>query len=245
MQPINEVTDRPRATTTDATASSIEGGRSYLADIARRLAPYFARSESRQRVMGYLRGLLSEAERKNSWQVAEACGEPTPYGFQYLLNRADWDADAVRDDLRTYVIQHLEDPNGVLVLDETGFVKKGRHSAGVARQYTGTVGKVENCQIGVFLGYASPLGQALVDRELYLPQEWTNARERCRQAGIPENRGFATKPQLARQMLARAFAAGVPAKWVTGDSVYGADRRLRVWLEARPQAYGLAVSGQE
>ena len=213
--------------------------------LARRLAPYFGRSQSRQRVMEYLRGLLSEAERKNSWQVAEVCGEPTPYGFQYVLNRADWDADAARDELRTYVIQHLEDPNGVLVLDETGFVKKGRHSAGVARQYTGTVGKVENCQIGVFLGYASPRGQALVDRELYLSQEWTNDRERCRQAGIPEDRGFATKPQLARQLLARAFAAGIPAPWITGDCVYGDNRGLRRWLEARPQAYVLAVSGKE
>ena len=245
MPRIEEATDGPLLTTPDATATSIEGGQAYLADVARRLAPYFGRSQSRQRVMAYLRGLLSEAERKNSWQVAEVCGEPTPYGFQYLLNRADWDADAARDELRTYVIQHLEDPNGVLVLDETGFVKKGRHSAGVARQYTGTVGKVENCQIGVFLGYASPLGQALVDRELYLSQEWTNDRERCRQAGIPEDRGFATKPQLARQLLARAFAAGIPAQWITGDCVYGDNRGLRLWLEARPQAYVLAVSGKE
>jgi SRSO17 transposase len=245
MQRIDEATDGPLRTTPDATATSIEGGRAYLADMARRLAPHFARSQSRQRVMAYLRGLLSEAERKNSWQVAEACGDPNPYGFQYLLNRADWDADAVRDELRTYVIQHLEDPNGVLVLDETGFVKQGRHSAGVARQYTGTVGKVENCQIGVFLGYASPLGQGLVDRELYLPQEWTNDPERCRQAGIPEDRGFATKPQLARQLLARAFAAGIPAPCVTGDCVYGDNRGLRLWLEARPQAYVLAVSGKE
>jgi SRSO17 transposase len=240
-----EATDRSLPTRTEATASSIEGGRAYLADIARRLARYFVRSQSRQRVMAYLRGLLSEAERKNSWQVAEACGDPTPYGFQYLLARADWDADLVRDELRTYLIQHLSDPNGVLVLDETGFVKKGRHSAGVARQYTGTVGKVENCQIGVFLGYASPLGHALVDRELYLPKEWTDDRARCRQAGIPADRPFATKPQLARQLLARAFAAGVPAKWVTGDSVYGDDRRLRLWLEAQPQPYVLAVSGKE
>ena len=190
MPQINEATDRLLATTTDATASSLEGGRAYLADIARRLAPYFARSESRQRVMGYLRGLLSEAERKHSWQVAEACGEPTPYGFQYLLARADWEADMVCEELRTYLIQHLGDPNGVLVLDETGFVKKGRHSAGVARQYTGTVGKVENCQIGVFLGYASPLGHALLDRELYLPKEWTDDRARCRQAGVPADRPY-------------------------------------------------------
>jgi SRSO17 transposase len=244
MRQIDDATQGPLSTS-EAMARTIEGGLAYLADVARRLAPYFARSESRQRASAYLQGLLSSAERKNSWQMAEVCGESTPYGFQYLLNRADWDADAVRDELRTYVSQHLRDPNGVLVLDETGFVKKGRHSAGVARQYTGTVGKVENCQIGVFLGYASPLGQALVDRDLYLPREWTDARERCRQAGIPQDRRFATKPQLARQMLACAFAAGVPAKWVTGDSVYGDDRRLRVWLEAQPQAYVLAVSGKE
>ena len=245
MRQIDDTTQGPRSTTTEAMARTIEGGLAYLADIARRWAPYFARSESRQRASAYLQGLLSSAERKNSWQVAEVCGEPTPYGFQYLLNRADWDADAVRDALRTYVIQHLGDPNGVLVLDETGFVKKGRHSAGVARQYTGTVGKVENCQIGVFLAYASALGQLLLDRELYLPAEWTQDRERCRQAGIPEDRGFATKPQLARQLLARALASGVPANWVTGDCVYGNDRRLRLWLEARPQAYVLAVSGKE
>jgi SRSO17 transposase len=245
MRQTETTTELPYPATTDATASTIEGGRAYVADMARRLAPYFARSWSRQRALAYLQGLLSEAERKNSWQVVEVCGEPTPYGFQYLLSRADWDADAVRDELRTYSMQHLGDPNGVLVLDETGFLKKGRHSAGVTRQYSGTVGKVDNCQIGVFLSYASRLGYALLDRELYLPQEWTDDRERCRQVGIPEDRRFATKPQLARHMLARAFAAGVPAKWVTGDSVYGDNRPLRQWLEAQPQAYVLAVSGKE
>jgi SRSO17 transposase len=245
MRQIDDATQEALSTTTDATARTIEGGLAYLADLTRRLAPYVARSESRQRASASLQGLLSSAARKNSWQVAEVCGEPTPYGFQYLLNRADGDADAVRAELRTSVSQHLGDPTGVLVLDETGLVKKGRDSAGVARQYTGTVGKVENGQIGVFLGDASPLGQALVDRELYLPQEWTDDRERCRQAGIPEDRDFATQPQLARQMLARAFAAGVPAKWGTGDGVYGDNRRLQLWLEARPQAYVLAVSGQE
>jgi SRSO17 transposase len=245
MQRIDDTTELSTLAATDATASSIVGGQAYLADVARRLAPYVARSQSRHRVMAYLRGLLSEAARKNSWQVAEICGESTPYGFQYLLSRADWDAAAVRDELRRYVIQHLGDSNGVLVLDETGFLKKGAHSAGVARQYSGTAGKVENCQIGVFLSYASALGHALLDRELYVPKEWTDDRARCRQAGIPDERGFATKPQLACQMLARAFAAGLPAKWVTGDSVYGDDRRLRMWLEARPQAYVLAVSGKE
>ena len=142
MQQMDDTTERALLTPTDATASIIAGGQAYLADVARRLAPYFARSQSRHRVQAYLQGLLSEAEHKNSWQVAEVCGESTPYGFQYLLSRADWDADAVREELRRYVVQHLGDPNGVLVLDETGFPKKGRHSAGVARQYSGTVGKV-------------------------------------------------------------------------------------------------------
>jgi SRSO17 transposase len=192
-----------------------------------------------------VRGLLSPAERKNSWQLAEVSGDATPYAFQHRLRRALWDPEAVRDELRRYIVQHLADPHAVLVLDETGFLKKGRHSAGVARQYRGTAGNVENCQIGVFLGDASALGHALLDRELYLPKEWTDDRERCRQAGIPEDRRFATTPQLAQQLLARAFTAGVPAQWVTGDSVYGNDRRLRMWLEAQPQAYVLAVSGRE
>jgi SRSO17 transposase len=216
-----------------------------MSDIERRLAPYFERAEPRQRAMAYLRGLLSPAERKNSWQLAEVSGDATPYAIQHLLRRALWDPEAVREELHRYVVQHLEDPEAVLVVDETGFLKKGRHSAGVARQYSGTAGRVENCQIGVFLGYASALGHALLDRELYLPQEWTDDRERCRQAGIPDTRSLATQPQLARQMLTRAFAAGTSAKWITGDSVYGDDRRLRVWLEAQPQAYVLAVSGQE
>ena len=198
MRQIDDATERFLSTSTDAPGSTIAGGQAYVADVARRLAPYFTRSQSRHRVMAYVHGLLSEAERKNSWQVAEICGESTPYGFQYLLSRADWDADAVRDELRLYVMQHLGDPHGVLVLDETGFLKKGQHSAGVARQYSGTVGKVDNCQIGVFLSDASPLGDALLDRELYLPQEWTDDWERCRQAGIPEDRHLATKPQLAQ-----------------------------------------------
>lgn len=225
--------------------SAVQGGAASLRDIERRLAPYFERSEPRQRALEYLCGLLSPAERKNSWPLAEISGDATPYAFQHLLRRALWDPEAVRDELRHYVVQHLGNPAAVLVLDETGFLKKGRHSAGVARQYSGTAGKVDNCQIGVFLGYASRLGHALLDRELYLPEEWTDDRARCQDAGIPADRHFATKPQLARQMLARALAAGVPAQWVTGDSVYGNDRRLRMWLEAQPQAYVLAVSGQE
>jgi SRSO17 transposase len=187
---------------------------------------------------------LSPAERKHSWQLADVSGETTPYAFQHLLRRALCDPEAVRAELRRYVIQHLGDPEAVLVLDETGFLKKGRHSAGVARQSSGTAGRIDNCQIGVFLGYASQLGQALLDRELYLPKAWTDDPARCRQAGIPAERQFATKPQLAQHMLQRALAAGGPGRWVTGDSVYRNDRRLRVWLEAQPQASVLAVSGQ-
>jgi SRSO17 transposase len=211
----------------DQDRAVVPGGAAYLHDVERRLAPYFERAEPRQRAMAYVRGLLSPAERKNSWQLAEISGDATPYAFQHVLRRALWDPEAVRDVLRRYIIQHLGDPEAVLVIDETGFLKKGRHSAGVARQYSGTAGRIENCQIGVFLGYAGPLGHTLLDRELYLPEEWTADRARCQQAGIPRDRRFATKPQLAQEMLQRALAAGVPAKWVTGDSVYGDDRRLR------------------
>jgi len=171
MRPLADTHERAVSTPTAAPASTIAGGQAYRADVARRRAPYFARAQSRDRVLAYLRGWLSEVARKNSWQVAEVCGESIPYGFQYWLSRADWDADAVRDERCTDRMQHLGDPHGVLVLDATGVLKKGRHSAGVARQYRGTVGNGDNCQIGVFLSYASPLGQVLLDRELYLPQE--------------------------------------------------------------------------
>jgi SRSO17 transposase len=245
MRPSDAPMDPQAPAAMEEAARTVQGGAAYMADVERRLTPYFARAEPRQRALAYLQGLLSPAERKNSWQLAEVIGAATPYGFQHLLGRADWEPNAVRDELRTYVIQHLGDPDGVLVIDETGFLKKGHHSAGVARQYSGTAGRIENCQIGVFLGYASRLGQTLLDRELYLPKEWTDEPARCQRAGIPQGRRFATKPQLARQMLARALAAGVPARWVTGDSVYGDDRRLRMGLEAHPQAYVLAVSGKE
>jgi SRSO17 transposase len=237
--------DVPPPSTTEAAASAVRGGHAYLADVERRLAPYFERAEPRQRALAYLRGLLSPVERKNSWQLAEVSGDVTPYGLQHLLRRALWDPDAVRNELRTHLIEHFGEANAVLVIDETGFLKKGRHSAGVARQYSGTAGRIENCQIGVFLAYASRHGQALLDRELYLPEAWTNDHARCQQAGIPEDQRFATKPTLAKQMLQRTLAAGAPAQWVTGDSVYGDDRRLRTWLESRPQAYVLAVSGKE
>jgi SRSO17 transposase len=214
-------------------------------EIQERIGPRFARSEQRQRVRRYVGGLLSPVERKNGWQLAEQAGEARPYGMQRLLAGAKWDADAVRDDLRAYVLQHLSDPRAVLVIDETGFLKQGTKSVGVKRQYSGTAGRIENCQIGVFLTYAAPQGHVLLDRELYLPREWAEDTERRQEAGVPETVTFATKPQLARRMLERVFAAGVPAAWVTGDSIYGGDRRLRIWLEQQEQPFVLAVTSAE
>ncbi len=213
--------------------------------LVKRIGSHFARTEARVRARDYLQGLLSPVERKNGWQLAEQVGNQTPYGIQNLLGRAQWDANAVRDEHRAYVVEHLGHSQAVLVIDETGFLKKGTKSVGVQRQYSGTAGRIENCQIGVFLGYASPQGYTFVDRELYLPKSWTDNEERCRCAGVPEEVKFATKPQLARKMLQRAFNANVPATWVTADEVYGGDRRLRLWLESLPQAYVMAVSTQE
>ena len=223
----------------------VQSWRGYWTELDRRIASVFARSESRTRAMTYVAGLLSPAERKNSWQLAEISGDPHPYGFQHLLGRAEWEPDLLRDRLRSYVTDYLHAPDAVGVIDETGFLKKGTHSVGVARQYSGTAGRIENCQIGVFLAYASCHGHTLLDRELYLPADWMDDPDRCRQAGIPETRTFATKPALARQMLERTLDAGVAFAWVTGDCIYGDDRRLRQWLECRDQAYVLAVSGKE
>jgi SRSO17 transposase len=222
----------------------VQAWRVYWAEIERRIGTVFARSEMRTRAMAYLAGLLSPAERKNSWQLAEISGDQTPYGFQHLLGRAEWDSNDLRDRLRAYVTAYLHAPDAVGVIDETGFLKKGTHSAGVARQYSGTAGRIENCQIGVFLAYASRHGHTLLDRELYLPAAWTDDREHCRRAGIPDDRAFATKPALARQMLERTRTAGVVVAWITGDSIYGDDRALRQWLEEHRQAYVLAVSGK-
>src|SRR5215210_967054 len=215
-----------------------------LEAVGNRLSPRFARSEVRDRARDYLRGLLSAAERKNGWQLAEVAGNTTPYGLQHLLGRANWDADLVRDDLRGYVTEHLDDENAVLVVDETGFIKKGTSSVGVKRQYTGTAGKTENCQVGVFLAYASRRGQAFVDRELYLPEEWAQDQDRRERAGVPEEVGMRTKPLLAQEMLERTLDGGVRAAWVVADSVYGDTRRLGMFLEEREQPYVLAVSGK-
>jgi SRSO17 transposase len=210
-----------------------------------RIAHRFARPEPRQRAFQYLKGLLSPLERKNGWQLAEQAGELTPDGMQRLLATADWDAEQVREDLRAYVVEHLGEPEAVLVVDETGFLKKGTKSVGVQRQYSGTAGRIENCQIGVFLAYASAQGRTFLDRELYLPKEWAADRARREEAGVPEAVEFHTKPQLARAMLERALDAGVPAAWVTGDEIYGGDRRLRLWLEERQLPHVLAIKSTE
>jgi SRSO17 transposase len=207
-----------------------------------RIAPRFGRPEVQARAGRVLAGLLAPVERRNGWQLAEQIGERSPDGVQRLLRTACWDAAAVRDDLRAYVVERLGDPDAVLVIDETGFLKKGTKSVGVARQYSGTAGRIENCQIGVFLAYASPHGQAFLDRALYLPKVWTEDRPRRLAAGVPPDVAFATKGALAQVMLTRAFAAAVPAAWVTGDEVYGNDGGLRRWLEAQNRAYVLAVA---
>ncbi len=210
-----------------------------------RLRRHLRRPEAAAHAADYLRGLVAEVERKNGWQLAARAGYGHPRGIQRVLDRSTWDADAMRDDLRAYVVTALGDPAGVLVVDETGFPKQGRHSAGVARQYCGTLGKRANCQGGVFLGYASPQGHAGLDRALYLPAEWTADRARCRAAGIPDAVPFQTKPQLALAMVERALAAGVPAAWVVADEVYGNDSKFREPLEARGQAYVLAVRSNQ
>jgi len=216
-----------------------------LNSVGERLARRFARSEPRRRAIDYLRGLLSDARRKNGWQLAEKAGDATPYGVQHLLGRADWDADKVRDDLVKYVNENLSDPLGVLIVDETGFLKKGTKSAGVQRQYSGTAGRIENCQVGVFLAFSGTHGSSLVDRELYLPKEWANDPVRREVAGIPPDVEFATKPRLAERMLKRAWKAGVKAAWVTGDAVYGSDSHFRRTLESNGQSYVLAVRSDQ
>ncbi len=222
--------------------TTIERWPDALAAVHARIAHRFARSEARERAKRYLTGLLGRVERKNGWQLAEALGEAGPQGVQRLLNAAIWDADEVRDDLRGYVVEHLGDAaTGVLIVDETGFLKQGAKSCGVAPQYSGTAGTTANCQVGVFLAYASAAGAAFIDRALYLPQEWADDRERRAEAGVPEETPFATKIALAQDLLARAFAAQVPARWVVADAFYGRSHELRSWLEEQGRAYVLMI----
>jgi SRSO17 transposase len=217
--------------------------RSGVDELLDRIAGRFGRVECRGRVRGFLLALLADLPRKNCWTIAEQAGDATPDGMQHLLGRARWDTDGVAEDLRDYVVEHLGEPGAVLVIDETGNVKKGRGTVGVQRQYTGTAGRIENSQVAVYLTYAARGGHALIDRELYLPRSWTDDPARCAAAGVPAEVGFATKPALATAMLTGALDAGVPAAWVAGDEVYGADPDLRAELEARGVGYVLAIAG--
>jgi SRSO17 transposase len=210
-----------------------------------RIASRFARPEPRRRALLYLRGILSETSRKNGWQLAEYAGEARPDGMQRLLSSAVWDTDGVRDDLRSYALEHLGQESAILVIDESGFPKRGDQSAGVGLQYCGTTGQVENCQVGVFLGYVTAKGHTLIDRELYLPMEWIEDQQRRKKASIPESVRFQTKPELAVKMLERIFQAGVPIAWVVADTVYGGNLDLRTWLEAHGYPYVLAVACTE
>ena len=221
---------------------SVEQWSDVFTDLYERIAHHFARTEVRERLRRYLSGLLGRVERKNGWQLAEAIGDTDPQGVQRLLRLARWDTDGVRDDLRDHILAHLgEEASGVLIVDETGFLKKGSKSCGVARQYTGTAGDTVNAQVGVFLAYASDHGAAFIDRALYLPREWTTDRDRRAEAGVPTAVRFATKIVLAQRMLARAFAADTPARWVVADSGYGRSHRFRQWLERRGRAYAVMV----
>jgi SRSO17 transposase len=206
------------------------------------LAPWFARAGTRLAAQQYVRGLASMVERKNSWQLAEHAGHHTPDRLQRLLSCAAWDEAGVREDVRGWAVRALADPDAVLVADDTGFLKKGRSSAGVQRQYSGTAGRIENCQIGVFLAYATGVGRLLIDAELYLPVSWTDDPDRCADAGVPDGVGFATKPELARVMIERVVAAGLPFGWVAADEAYGDNPGLRRWLDGEGIRYVMAVS---
>ncbi len=233
----------------DVGVAEVAGWAQEFGQVEALLGPRFRRSEPRARAAGYVQGLMAPLERKNGWTISEVSGARSPDSVQWLLTGADWDPDLLRDDVRGWVVDRLGDPGGVLIVDDTGFLKKGGKSAGVQRQYSGTAGRVENCQIGVFLAYATPAGRTLLDRELYLPKVWTDDRDRCAEAGVPDERhseaGFATKPELAALMLTRAFDAGVPASWVTGDEAYGQVGRLRAMLEERGMSYVLAVPSNQ
>lgn len=215
--------------------------RAELARLKARVSPALGRFETRRTAGAFIDGLLSSAERKTGWMLSEAAGYEGPYRMQSLLGRSSWSADALRDLVRAYAVEALAAPDGVLVVDETGFLKKGRHSVGVGRQYSGTAGRIENCQVGVFACYASRWGHALVDRQLYLPKDWAGDAARRIKASVPDDVDFATKPAMAREMVARTLDSGLPCAWVLADALYGSDSRFRRSLEQRGQAYVLAV----
>jgi SRSO17 transposase len=222
-------------------AADVDSWVAGLDELFARVAGRFGRVEPRRQARAYLTGLLAPVERKNGWQLAEAAGDATPDKMQRLLNAARWDPDEVRDDLRAFVVERLGDSDGVLIVDETGFVKQGKRSVGVQRQYSGTAGRVENCQLGVFCAYATGRGHALIDRELYLPKSWTDDPQRMADAGVPEDYAFATKQVLAARMLGRALDAGTPVTWVTADEAYGHDSKFRRFLATRGVGYVVAV----
>ncbi len=207
-----------------------------------RIESRFSRYEPLRHAADLMLGMLSGLDRKNCWTIAEHRGDTSPAGLQHLLSRARWDADAVRDDLRGYVLDAFAEPDAVLIVDETGDLKHGGHSVGVQRQYTGTAGRIENAQVAVYLTYAAKRGHALIDRALYLPRSWTEDPDRCTAAGIPANIGFATKPALATTMITRAIQAGAPAAWVAGDEVYGADPILRRTVREHGLGYVLQIA---
>jgi SRSO17 transposase len=209
------------------------------------LASHFARPEPFQRMLRFVQGLLSGVERKNGWQLAEQAREATPYGMQRLLSQAVWDVDGVRDEIRAFAVQHLGRKQAIVAIDESSFPKRGTHSAGVKKQYCGTTGQIQNCQVGVFLSYITAAGHTLIDRELYLPREWTDDLARCRQADVPAKIPFRTKPELAILMLERLHRAQVPVDWVVADSVYGGHLDLRTWLETHRYCYVGAVACDE
>lgn len=228
--------------------ATVRGWEDRFETLLERIGPCFGRCDLRLQAAGYVRGLLGRVQRKNSWQLSEYLGRDKPYGVQRLLGRASWSADAVRDELIRYSRAHLLEPGGkggVLIVDETGFLKKGDKSVGVQRQYSGTAGRIENSQIGVFLALSSARGRALIDRELYLPQAWCEDRPRCVQAGVPGGVVFATKPALAMKMLGRALDSGLEPRFVLADEVYGSDSKFRRFLEGRDQPYVVAVTSQQ
>ncbi len=241
MKPFQHTIPSPLLTT----LSDVIRWQSSLVQLHARLACYFARPEPYQRVLRFVQAILSNVERKNSWQVAEQAREATPYGMQRLLSQAIWDEDGVRDEVGNFALEHLGTSQAIVAIDETSFPKRGKHSAGVKKQYCGTTGQVENCQVGVFLSYITTRGHTLIDRELYVPQDWLDDRMRCQEAGIPDTIPFRTKPELALQMLERLHQARVPVAWVVADSVYGGHQDLRTWLETHRYPYVGAVMCDE